>query len=641
MKRVTLLGFIGILFAAGMADDTADIEIYTDYVVGLWRIDGTASINPVATAQKKSFNNSISVNMQPGSWVKIAHTWELQRVKDIAYLEFWIRGDNVGGQNFTITACINWQERGPVQLTNFTSVAPRSWKRVRIPLSRFNAQPNEDIVWFKFESTSGTGPFFIDDIKLVKPPLPGTANVSVNTSNVLRTLNKELFGLGTFTWDWEMNTQQTKDLMVEAGIRFMNFPGGSSAEEYDWANNRSRLNGATGYVDTLTYLQVAESIGAEKMITANYGSGTPEEARDWVDFANVQHNGNVIYWSIGNESYAGGYDIRPEPYKHDAETYAQFVRDCILLMKAVDPRIKIGIVGTLAENQYAQRTTVVNPRTGQQANGWSAVVLAKLKEYGTLPDYFDLHVYALAPGTETDSATLQNANRVNLYLSSVRPMLVDYLGAAGADLPVHVTESNSVWMPVGRQSTSMTTALYYADYWGECAKANLGSTVWWNLHNPAQVDGNNHASLYGRRNFGDFGLLSMGRPEGVAPPANAKYPVFYAFKQVSTFAAAGDELIEATSDNELLKVYASKNPITGRVKLLVINKAKKRDYSANITVSGFDPPTRATLKKYTMQQENSDRDIVVSNVSTSRRVRYGVTSVRFSFPRYSITVVEF
>ena len=47
--------------------------------------------------------------------------------------------------------------------------------------------------------------------------------------------------------------------------------------------------------------------GAQPMVIANYGTGTPQEAADWVRYANVTKGYGVKYWEIGNELYGNGH----------------------------------------------------------------------------------------------------------------------------------------------------------------------------------------------------------------------------------------------------------------------------------------------------------------------------------------------
>lgn len=636
-RQLTLLG-LAAAFTSGTAIDTADIDVYVDYACGLWAVAGTANFDTQDATRAHSYQKAIKVTMPANTVVQFNHTWEGQLVQTISHVEFWIYATDTAAANMNVQVRVTGNPRTAARIGNYANIVPNSWSLVRVPISALNVQPNEHIqvLWLKAPGTP-VNTFWLDDVKLTKPAVASTV-LTMNASDRLRQVDKKMFGIGTYTWDWELGSSATISAVRDAGISFLNFPGGTSSDVYDWRNNRDRHNGAYGYVNTTQYLAIADAMGADRMITANYGSGTPQEAADWLHFTNVENNGNVIYWSIGNECY-GGYDERPPPYRNDPETYAAFVRDCIVLMKAIDPRVKIGIVGTWSEWDYPSRTTVVNPRTGQQQTGWGPVILTKLREWGTLPDYYDIHIYPMPPGTESDATILQMANRPEWIINYVRPMLTDYLGEYGTNLPIHVTETNSTWMPIGKQSTSLTGALYLADFWGSVAKTGLQSFVWWNLHNPVDPNGNFHPSLYGWRTAPDFGILSLGRPVGIAPPVNSRYPTFYAFKLLKLFVRPGDTLVRATSNNELLSVHGSISP-QGKVRMLVINKAKNTDIRASLNLSGMAVPRTARVYRYGQPEDLSGSDISVSNQFLTVPLFSSRMDRTMLFPRYSITVIE-
>jgi hypothetical protein len=75
----------------------------------------------------------------------------------------------------------------------------------------------------------------------------------------------------------------------------------------------------------------------EPLITVNFGTGTPEEAAAWVNYANnVQHYG-IKYWEVGNEpegAWEAGGPVDPKYYA------AKYIR-MASAMKAADPSVKI------------------------------------------------------------------------------------------------------------------------------------------------------------------------------------------------------------------------------------------------------------------------------------------------------------
>ncbi len=144
----------------------------------------------------------------------------------------------------------------------------------------------------------------------------------------------------------------------------MRYPGGSFADGggNHWMSGIGETNqrppnwdnyfGAWQRLDfgTDEFVQYCQNTGMDPQITVNFGSGTPEEAADWVEYTNGNintpmgqlraENGhidpyNIIYWEIGNEQY------RDLAIGHtSAENYGEKYVAYTNLMKLVDPAIK-------------------------------------------------------------------------------------------------------------------------------------------------------------------------------------------------------------------------------------------------------------------------------------------------------------
>lgn len=112
-------------------------------------------------------------------------------------------------------------------------------------------------------------------------------------------------------------------------------------------------------------LAFADQTGSHLLITVNAGTGSAEEAADWVRYVNKPAR-RVEYWEVGNELYVKmghaaftSATMTPEQY---AQKFVQFAK----AMRAVDPGIKIGAIGD--ENYGAQ-----SPRA---YGDWTSKVLA-------------------------------------------------------------------------------------------------------------------------------------------------------------------------------------------------------------------------------------------------------------------------
>ena len=161
-------------------------------------------------------------------------------------------------------------------------------------------------------------------------------------------------GVNDAVWDSQLGTDATSDLLKAAGVRMMRYPGGSYGDIYHWQDNTAPGGYVAPGTDFDTFMASVQRVGAQPMLIANYGTGTPEEAAGWVRYANVTKGYGAKYWEIGNENYGNGhYGADWEADNHadkSAVAYADGVVAYSDAMKAVDPTVKIGAVLTMPAN---------------------------------------------------------------------------------------------------------------------------------------------------------------------------------------------------------------------------------------------------------------------------------------------------
>src|SRR5437660_1958838 len=114
-----------------------------------------------------------------------------------------------------------------------------------------------------------------------------TATITVNAANIIGPVDQRMFGINTAIWDSAFNTDTTRSLLQEMAVQALRFPGGSLSNEYHWATNTSRDNTWTWATSFDAFASVALTTPAQVFISVNYGSGTPQEAADWVRYANL------------------------------------------------------------------------------------------------------------------------------------------------------------------------------------------------------------------------------------------------------------------------------------------------------------------------------------------------------------------
>ena len=319
---------------------------------------------------------------------------------------------------------------------------------------------------------------------LAGPAVP-TPVINVAATQPVRVVDSRQFGINAAVWDSNFSATNTLALLREADCRILRFPGGSLADEYHWATGRSGTN-TWNWATTFTeFAQAVTNLGAQAIVTVNYGSGTPEEAAAWVAHANVTNRYGFLYWEVGNEIY-GTWETDTNSLPHDAYTYATRAAAYFTQMKATDPTIKIGIPVVPSETDYANGYTnhpVVNPRTGTTRTGWTPVVLTTLRSLGVRPDFVVYHRYAQSPGSENDAALLQSSKSWTNDAITLRQMVSDYLGTNSALTELFCTENNSVYSGPGKQTTSLVNGLFLADSFCQLMKTEFRALVWWDLRN--------------------------------------------------------------------------------------------------------------------------------------------------------------
>ena len=131
------------------------------------------------------------------------------------------------------------------------------------------------------------------------------------------------------------------------------WPGGCFADEYHWRKGVGprrveTLNPNWGGViepntfGTHEFMDFLDQIGAEAYLSVNVGSGTPQEAAEWLEYLTAAQpttlvkeraaNGRpapyrIAYLGIGNESWDCGGNMSPDYYVSQLKVYSRFVRN--------------------------------------------------------------------------------------------------------------------------------------------------------------------------------------------------------------------------------------------------------------------------------------------------------------------------
>lgn len=155
------------------------------------------------------------------------------------------------------------------------------------------------------------------------------------------------------------NTNGIRNDVVQAlrelHIPVLRWPGGCFAEEYHWMdgigpkeNRKRRINSNWGGViennhfGTHEFMKLCELLGCQPYIAVNLGSGTVQEAAEWVEYMTSdsdsylaelrRQNGRdepwrIKYLGIGNENWGAGGSMTADFYASEYKRYQQFCKE--------------------------------------------------------------------------------------------------------------------------------------------------------------------------------------------------------------------------------------------------------------------------------------------------------------------------
>ncbi|NVM30644.1 MAG: hypothetical protein HWN65_17525 [Candidatus Helarchaeota archaeon] len=269
---------------------------------------------------------------------------------------------------------------------------------------------------------SGFGKIYKSPPSVDEPPgpTPTPATINIDAAAIVGEIHPYVYGgfievLGKCIYEGIWDEHNSNVPLLHGGLRqdvleelrplklpIIRWPGGCFSDIYDWKKGigpreerKSQRNKYWGWLGPKIgprydnhfgmdeFMQFVRELGSDPYVNINYGSGTAEEAAQWVEYANGNEKTeygalrakyghpkpyNVKVWGIANEIYG----IHEEGYS-SAEDYGHRYIEFAEAMRAVDPSIKLVAVGT----------DFLYPK-------WNRTVL---KIAGDYIDYLALHIY--------------------------------------------------------------------------------------------------------------------------------------------------------------------------------------------------------------------------------------------------------
>jgi hypothetical protein len=406
--------------------------------------------------------------------------------------------------------------------------------------------------------------------------------VTVNARAGLAIMPTTGLGVNHAIWDASLATPETTDLLRAAGVRMVRYPGGSYGDIYHWETHTAPGGFVAPNTDFDTFVAGARRTGAEPMVIANYGTGTPQEAAAWVRDANITKGYDVRYWSIGNENYGNGHygaDWEADDHADKSPTgYANLVVAYAEAMKAVDPTIQVGAVLTMPANWPDGLIAEGDTDT------WNDTVLSIA---GPHIDYVDVHWYPAGDITPAEVLTAPAKLPDAVYL--LRDKIARLAGPDASRIGIALTEFN---VQVGKNT--QPGALFLAESYASLLAQGVFTVQWWNVHNGIEEV----SVVAGQTDYGDGGLLSSGNclADGVTcePPLNTPFAPYHSLSLVNTFVRAGDQFVRAATDQPLVSAHAARRA-DGDIAVLLANFDPDNSAEVSIDYAGFAPAAGAPV----------------------------------------------
>jgi len=435
------------------------------------------------------------------------------------------------------------------------------------------------------------------------------AAINVAADQVVRKIPRTLYGTNV-QWVWNGNglwLDQTHSVdptllgQTQAlGVSLIRYPGGLYADFYHWrdgigpydqrpmalheptSGDHSRPNFGTDEA-----LQFAAQVGGQLLIEVNVGTGTPQEAADWVRYVNANQL-RVVYWELGNELYINDGSPSSKAITMDPATYATKFLQFAQAMRAVDPRIKIGAIGGRNRGLYA-----INSYPN-----WDQIVL---QNAGSQIDFLSVHnAYAPGAAPQYDLRTVYQSMlaaplQIAQDLRALANEVATYAPARASQIGIAVTE----WGPLFQMDTSGI----YVEHTKTLTCALLAaSTLKALVESPATQMANFHV-------LNDFSIMGwIGLEHGQYPQwtPTARYYAFQLFSK-----AFGEDLVtsrlasptynsialggvDAAKNVPYLEVVSSLNADHTKLQIMVINKHFDQAINGNFTIQGFAPRPNGT-----------------------------------------------
>jgi len=249
---------------------------------------------------------------------------------------------------------------------------------------------------------------------LASPPLSAQkVALSIDVSKTGAKIDRNIFGQfaehlghGVYEGIWVgpdspiPNTRGIRNDVVAAlkalKVPNVRWPGGCFGDEYHWRKGVGPQRPATlnpnwgGVIEPNTFgtnefMDFLDQIGSEAYVSVNVGSGTPQEAAEWLEYLTTAQptalakeraaDGHpapykVSYLGIGNESWDCGGNMTPDYYLSQLRIYSRFVRNYNPAQQEKQQMLKIAVGPGGGESRWTEWTETIMKAYGHHQWSW-------------------------------------------------------------------------------------------------------------------------------------------------------------------------------------------------------------------------------------------------------------------------------
>ncbi len=294
-------------------------------------------------------------------------------------------------------------------------------KRTNKRSPRLNTHSRRRFLCSSIKATLGSGVFAEHVFPFWKlgRPQPEVTKIWIDLEDVVGEINPNLYGhfiehVGRCVYDGIWVGENAR-IPNERGLRLdairalqqikapvLRWPGGCFADAYHWKDGigprdkRSKRwnlwweQYETNAFGTAEFMQLCRRTSAEPYLSINVGTGSVEEATQWVEYCNsnkdteltrlrADHGQSepygVRYWGIGNENWGCGGLYDPESYAEEYLRYALYLKHWIWPSSGLSA------------------TPVEVIAVGHTRDDWNQAFLEKVRNRVELVDHLSIHHY--------------------------------------------------------------------------------------------------------------------------------------------------------------------------------------------------------------------------------------------------------